>query len=227
LRSQRPAWRKLGLIALVLLALAAAWRFTPLAALLTPQRVMAFARAVGGTAWAPFALMAAYTPAAFVLFPRPLLTLLAMVAFGLVLGCLYAAVGVVAAALATYCVGRWLPDKTVRRLAGTRFERATGVLRRHGILAIFAGNMLPTPPFVVQGILAGAARIKLWHYIAGTLLSLVPGLIAAMIFGHQIIAALEDASRVSYPLLGATAVGLIVVTALAARWLSRQASHAA
>src|SRR6266496_1809688 len=145
----RPAWGKLGLIALSLLALAALWRFTPLSSVASPHRMMAFARAVGGTAWAPFAVMAAYTPAAFLMFPRPLITLLAMVAFGVWLGFACAVAGVLAAAMVTYQVGRLLPDRTVRRLAGTKFERVARVLRTHGVLAIFAANMLPTPPFVV------------------------------------------------------------------------------
>lgn len=220
---RRPAWGKLGLIALFCVVLAALWRLTPLSSVASPHRMMAFARAVGGTAWAPFAVMAAYTPAAFLMFPRPLITLLAVVAFGVWLGFVCTVAGVLAAALVTYSLGRRLPDRTVRRLAGSKFERITPVLRNHGVMAIFAANMLPTPPFVVQGIMAGAIRIKLRHYALGTLLSLLPGLAAAMVFGHQIVMAFEDPSRVNYLLLAGTLLGLIAATVLAARWFSRQA----
>src|SRR5882762_4930721 len=56
--------------------------------------------------------------------------------------------------------------------------------------------------------MAGAIRIPLTHYTAGTLLSLLPGLIAALIFGHQITMALEDPSKVSYVVIASTAAGL-------------------
>src|ERR671937_243909 len=85
-RWRRPAWGKLGLLALSIAALAAAWHYTPLATYIAPQRMVAFARWLGSVKWAPLAVAAAYTPAAFVMFPRPLLSLLAIVAFGLWLG---------------------------------------------------------------------------------------------------------------------------------------------
>src|SRR5512138_464298 len=153
---RRPAWGKLGLLAVTLAALAAAWRYTPLATYVAPHRIIAFARWLGSVKWAPLAVAAAYTPAAFVMFPRPLLSLLAIVAFGLWLGGACVVAGVLGAALSTYYIGRRLPSSTVRRLAGAKFARFTTLLREHGVLTIFAANLLPTPPFAVQGIMAGA-----------------------------------------------------------------------
>src|SRR3954467_5556540 len=87
LRRQRsangqPAWNKLIVAALVLGALAAAWRFTPLAQLITPEHVSGWARVVRQAKWAPAALVLAYTPAEFIMFPRAALTLLGSIAFG-------------------------------------------------------------------------------------------------------------------------------------------------
>src|SRR5438477_837129 len=189
---RRPAWGRLGLILLAGLVLAAAWRYTPLAAFASRQRILELARAARATEWAPFALAAAYTPAAFIMFPRPLLSLLAIVAFGIWVGGATVAAGVLAAALSTYFLGRALSADTVRRLAGRKFERLSVVLREHAVIAVFAANMLPAPPFVVQGMMAGAIRMKLWKYTLGTLLSLTPGLLAVLVFGHQINMALED-----------------------------------
>ena len=222
-RRRQPAWGKLGLLALSVAALTAAWRYTPLATYVSPQRINAFARWLGSVRWGPLAVAAAYTPAAFVMFPRPLLSLLAIVAFGLWMGGACIVAGVLGAALSTYYIGRLLPPKTVRRVAGSKFERFTGLLREHGVLTIFAANLLPTPPFAVQGIMAGAIRIPLTHYATGTLLSLLPGLIAVLIFGHQIIVALEDPQKVSYVLIASAAIGLAVVMVLGGRWFARQA----
>lgn len=185
---------------------------------------MGFARFLGSTRWAPFAVVAAYIPAAFVMFPRPLLSLFAIVAFGLWIGGLCVVCGVFAAALATYYAGRLLPPQTVRRVAGSKFESFTSMLRDHGVSAIFAANMLPTPPFAVQGIIAGAIRMPLRDYALGTLLSLTPGLIALSIFGHQIVVALEDPSKVSYIAVGGAAIGVLVFGFLGTRWATRRAA---
>ena len=83
--------------------------------------------------------------------------------------------------------------------------------------------MLPTPPFGVQGIVAGAIRIPVLYYATGTLLSLFPGLAAAMIFGHQIIVGLEDPSKVSWVVIGSTAIAMAIVAFFATRWAARQA----
>jgi len=207
---------------MALLALAAAWRYTPLAEFASRQRMLEWARIARTTRWAPFALAAAYIPAAFVMFPRPLLSLLAIVAFGIWVGGGIVAAGVLAAALSTYFLGRQLSRDTVRRLAGRHFERLSALLREHAIIAVFAANMLPAPPFVVQGMMAGAIRMKLWKYTVGTLLSLTPGLLAVLVFGHQLTMALEDPSKVSFAALGAALVGLALVIFLASRWLARQ-----
>src|SRR5207244_9078054 len=94
-----PPWAKLALLLFALGALAAAWRYTPLAEFASRQRILEWARVARTTRWAPFALAAAYIPAAFVMFPRPLLSLLAIVAFGIWVGGATVAGGGLAAGL--------------------------------------------------------------------------------------------------------------------------------
>lgn len=66
----RPAWVKLAAVGAVFFALFLSWRYTPLANVITAERVMGWARAVGSVPWAPVAVIAFYTPAALVMFPR-------------------------------------------------------------------------------------------------------------------------------------------------------------
>jgi len=124
------------------------------------------------------ALVAAYTPAAFVLLPRPLLTLVSVMTFGVLFGLAYSTTGVLIAALVTYYAGCTVPKKTLKRLAGDALEPAGKLLREHGVIAVFGSNMVPTPPFVVQNMIAGAVRIPLWKFMLGTFLALLPGMLA-------------------------------------------------
>jgi phospholipase D1/2 len=206
----------------VLAALAALWRYTPIGEWLTVARVTAWSRAVRQTTWAPVALILAYTPAAFLLFPRPLLTLFAVVTFGPWFGFAYSAAGILAAALATYYAGRVIRHDTVIRLAGKRADKAGKMLRRHGVLSIFASNMVPVPPFAVQGMIAGAVRIPLRDYTLGSVLGMLPGLLAATVFGHQIVRALEDPAGMSYWIIGAVIVSFAAFSYFVGRWASKQ-----
>ena len=218
----RPAWTQLALIALVLCALGAAWRFTPLADVLTAHNLASWARSIGGNRWTPVILVLAFTPGAFLMFPRPVLTLVTIVALGARLGLACSMGGILLAALATYFTGRFLKRDTVRRLAGDRFDEATRVLRGHGVVAMFAANMLPVPPFGLQGIIAGAIRLKLWEYMVGTALSLLPGALMITAFGQQIRAGFEDPSKINYWLPAVAAVGFAIFIFFGRRWAARR-----
>jgi uncharacterized membrane protein YdjX (TVP38/TMEM64 family) len=218
----KPAWGKLAIGAAVLVLLALAWRFTPLSELASRENALAWSRAARETPWAPVAVILAYTPAALFMLPRPFLTLLTIVAFGRWLGLAYSAAGILLAAMATYYGGRMMRRKTVVRVAGEKFEDAGKVLREHGVIAVFASNMVPVPPFAVQGVIAGAMRIPVWQYVAGSILGMAPGLLAATVFAGELRAALEDPSRISWWVLGAVALAFGVFIWLVRRWFAKR-----
>jgi phospholipase D1/2 len=168
----------------------------------------------------------AYTPAAFVLFPRPLLTLIAIIAFGTWLGFGLAIAGVLVAAMVTYYLGRAMRESTVKKIAGDHVDPIGKVMRDHGVVSIFVLNQVPVPPFVVQGIIAGAVRMKAWEYAAGTVLGMLPALAAWTVFGHQITAAMEDFGNVSWWMIGAVVVALVAITFFSRRWFARQTAPA-
>jgi phospholipase D1/2 len=220
-RKSKPAWGKLAIGAAVLVLLALAWRFTPLSEFASRENALHWARAARETPWAPVAVILAYTPAALFMLPRPFLTLLTIIAFGRWLGCAYSAAGILLAAMATYYAGRTLRRETVVRVAGERFEEAGKVLRDHGVLAIFASNMVPVPPFAVQGVIAGAIRIPTWQYAVGSILGMAPGLLAATVFAGQLRAALEDPSTISWWIIAAVAVVFVAFVWAVRRWFGR------
>ena len=201
-----PAWGKIAVIVGVVAALTALWRWTPLGEMATAENIVAWTRTVRGMWWAPFVLIAAYTVGALILFPRPVLTLVSVMTFGVRWGLVYATAGILLAALVTYYAGRLMKRETLRRIAGDNVEKAAKPVKRHGVIATFAANMLPTPPFAVQNMIAGAMRIKLWEFMAGTAIALIPGILAWTVFGDQIMNALDDSSKVNYWLVGGVLV---------------------
>jgi phospholipase D1/2 len=156
------------------------------------------------------------------MFPRPVLTLFTVIAFGPWLGFAYSMTGILGAALATYYLGRALPHKAVKRLAGEKLDEMSKVLRQHGLIAVLAVRILPAAPFAVEGIVAGAVRINVCHYAAGTLLGMLPGTLTTTVFGDQIATALEDPTRINYWIVGGVILLFIVLTALVRHWFSKQ-----
>lgn len=222
-----PAWGKIALIALTIAALAASWRYTPLSQYVTAERVIAWAEGVGAVPWAPLVVMFTYTPACVVMFPRPLITLFAVIAFGPVLGFIYSITGILGAALATYYAGRALPAHTVRHLVGDRLHEMTDVLRRRGLVACFAMRVVPAAPFAIEGVAAGAVRIRVRDYALGTVLGMMPGTLTTSVFGDQIQAAVEDPSRINYWLIGGVVIFFVVLIAIVRRWFVKQHQMAA
>ena len=214
-------WGKIGIVALIVAGLTALWQFTPVSEHITAENVIELAEDFSGRWWAPLVVLAAYTPASIVMFPRPLITLFAVVAFGAWQGFLYAMSGVLIAAMATYYAGRYFDRDTVRRIAGDKLNRVSEVLRQRGLLAVTAVRFVPLAPFAVESLVAGAIRIKAWHLLVGTFLGMLPGTLTATVFGDQIQTALRDPGRINYWVVGGVVIFMLCATLAVRQWLYR------
>jgi uncharacterized membrane protein YdjX (TVP38/TMEM64 family) len=153
------------------------------------------------------------------MFPRPLITLFAVVAFGPWLGFVYSLTGILISALFTYWIGTRMDRSTVRKLAGPKLSRILDVLRRRGVVALTALRLVPLAPFTVEGIVAGAIRVPLRDFTIGTAIGMLPGTLAATVFGDQLQIALHDPSKVNLWIVGGVIVALTTATLLVRRWL--------
>jgi len=147
--------------------------------------------------------MAAYTPASFIMFPRWIITMTAVLAFGAWEGFFLAFGGVILAGIATFTPGRLVDRETVRRLAGQRLRPLTGFMERRGFVAVTLVRLVPLAPFPVVNLVMGAMRVRLWQFVLGTFLGMLPGMLAATVLSDQLAAALEDPARVSWWLVAA------------------------
>ena len=100
------------------------------------------------------------------------------------------------------------------------------MLRNRGLLAITALRLVPIAPFAVEGVVAGALRIRLWHFMLGTAIGILPGTLAATVFGNQLEAALENPGAINYWLIAAVVVLLAGATWFVRRWLMNSSKPA-
>ncbi|MGH8666546.1 MAG: VTT domain-containing protein [Burkholderiales bacterium] len=219
----RFPWGKLLIGAAIVGLLTAAWRFSPLAHVFTPESVIAWFESFAAHWWAPLLIVAAYTPASVVMFPRPIITLAAVVSFGAWEGFVFAMTGVVLASAVGYYAGRAFGRQAVRRLAGPRLNRLTQVLQRRGVIAITAVRLVPIAPFLVESMVAGAIHMKLWQLSVGTFLGMLPGTLMATVLGDAIESALHDPARINWWFVAGVAALLAAATYIVQRWLRRVA----
>ena len=218
---------KIALAALLIGALTLAWYVTPLAEWAEPGAVRALLEGAGRQPWAAALVVGAFVAGGLVAFPVIILIAATAAAFGPWYGFLYATLGVLASALATYAIGAQFGQGALRSVLGPRLDRIRAKIARQGVLAIAAIRVVPVAPFTFVNLAAGASAIKLVDYLAGTLLGMLPGLIVMSALGPRIVAVISDPSAAEITILALGVLGWIAamfgVQALVSRLWSRAA----
>lgn len=132
----------------------------------------------------------------FSLLPVMLLVSLTGVAFGPVLGPLYAMAGCLASASTAFAIGRWMGPGRVHGWGGERMARAMRALSRNGTLAVFLIRKIPVP-FILVNILLGASTVGYREFVIGTTLGMTAMVIALAGFGYHLAALWRDPSAES------------------------------
>ena len=140
--------------------------------------------------------------------PVPVMLLIAAtgIAFGPLLGPIYAMAGCLASGSAGFAIGRWMGQRRVEQLGGERVARVTRTLRRNGTLAVFFLRKIPFP-FTLANIIVGASTVRYRDFVVGTLLGMAGLVIGLAGFGYQLTMVLRSPSP-------ATVIGAILIVSI-------------
>ena len=213
---RRRLWTIGGVLALFL-ALAAAWRFSPLGDWFEPKALAGAAAGLSQAAWGPPAALAGFTVLALVAVPVTFLILVTALVFGPTTGALIALAGSTLSALAGYGLGRISGRQLVESLAGGRLERLSRRLASRGILTVVTLRVVPVAPFAVLNLLAGASHLRLRDFLIGTLIGMAPAVVAMAVFAEGLLSLL---GRADLRALGLLIAGLLGLGGVA--WLGRR-----
>ncbi|MDP1627713.1 VTT domain-containing protein [Parvibaculum sp.] len=175
-------------------ALVLLWRYTPLSEFADPERLRSSLDGVATGALAPLVVISIYVLTGFIAFPVTVLIVATAAAFGLWPGLLYAGVGSLASAVATYTLGRSLGANMLRNLIGPRINRIGRGIGKRGVLTVMTIRLVPVAPFMLVNLVAGALRVPVVDYIIGTVLGLAPGILVLSVLGDRVFTILEDPS---------------------------------
>jgi phosphatidylserine/phosphatidylglycerophosphate/cardiolipin synthase-like enzyme/membrane protein DedA with SNARE-associated domain len=208
-----------SLILLSLLGMAAAWRWTPLGDWLHIDTLVRQAETINANPAGPMLMILIISLAGSLAVPLTLLVVAAVLAFGSVTGFFYSLAGAELSAVMTYATGQGLGRDLVRRYAGDRLNRVSKQLSKRGILTIMTLRIVPVAPFVVINLVAGASHIRFKDFALGTLIGLLPGLIAIAFFADGVVRSIRDPNIGSIAWLFAVILMIAGATFWLRKWL--------
>ena len=192
-----------------ILAIAAAWRWTPLGEWLTVDGLATAGEWLRDRPMTPLWVLAAYVVAGFAIVPVTLLFAATVMVFGAWTGMVYSLVGAELSALACFGAGHALGRDAVRRLAGNRLNRISRKLSERGILTMITLRIVPIAPFSVVNVVAGVSEIRFRDFAIGCFIGMLPGVIGIAFVTERALASLRDPSTTTV----LTALAVLIVAA--------------
>jgi phospholipase D1/2 len=138
-------------------------------------------------------IVIAFVLLGLVMVPVVLLIAATGIAFGPLLGPIYAMAGCLASASTGFAIGRWVGLRRVQSVGGERVTRITRTLKQNGTLTVFLVRKVPAP-FTLVNIVVGASSVRYRDFIIGTVLGMGAFVIGLAGFGHQLTELLRNPS---------------------------------
>ena len=187
-----PVWLRVTVVLILCGLVLAAWHW-PLKSPIDVDELAAWL-AAHRRAWYAFpAVVIAFIVLGLALFPVILLIAATGIAFGPLLGPVYAMAGCLASASTGFAIGRRIGLERINQIGGERIARITRVLNRNGTLAVFLVRKVPAP-FALVNIVIGASTIRFRDFIIGTVLGMGAFVVGLAGFGYQLTQAFDDPS---------------------------------
>jgi phospholipase D1/2 len=176
--SSRTIKIKLAITVLIVMALIALWRFTPLRAYVEVETLVAAARSLSKSHLSWLYALLGYLIGGSLFFPVTVMIVATSLLFSPVPAICLSLGGSIASAVLTFAVGHWLGRDTIRNLAGGRLNKISKMIARKGLIAVGALRLVPIAPFTLINLVAGASHIRFRDYLFGTLAGMLPGIVA-------------------------------------------------
>lgn len=181
------AWA-LGLLIVVLIALAVAWRWTGLSEYLDVAHSVAMLR-TSAFVQMPLVAVSVVLLASIAAVPLSVIIIIAAIAYGPVLGPVYVLIGAEIGAAISFALGKYLGHAALKHFAGERVSFLSQQMGRNGMISVFLIRLVPAAPFAIVNMVAGASHICMRDFLLGTALGMIPGILMITLFVDQIVAA--------------------------------------
>ena len=206
---------------LTLIALAATWKWSPLAGYLDIDAMSEWIGSLSNNRLMPLIVVALYVLGGLVVFPVTVMVAITAVLFPPLIALALSVAGAMMSASVVYWIGRALGRDFVKKVAGKRINQLSRGLARQGLLTVTIIRFIPVAPFTVVNLVAGASHIGFRDYFIGTLIGMTPGFIAITLFTESLLSFLFKPTLLNIAILaGITAAALVLLV-----WIKRRAAR--
>ena len=205
-----------------ILALTAAWHWSPLREWVNVETLVGFGAQFEQMPGAPLLALGIFIIGGLVAFPLIVLIIVCILVFGPWHGFLYSMLGAILSAISTYALGHLLGRNTVRRFAGTKIRELNRRLAHRGLITIIIVRIIPFAPFTVVNMIAGASQIRFRDFVIGSAIGMLPGIVGISLFTDRLAATIQKPDLPAFALLAAV-VAVIIASGWAFwRWEERR-----
>ena len=210
---------KVAVVVVAVVALAAAWIFTPLSTLATPAALQKLIEPLTTSPLLPLYTLVAFVVAGALFLSVWLVIFQTSLLFPPLAAFPLALAGALLSALLFYGLGRVLGADVVTRMAPERVQRA---VRGAGLESIIAVRVLPILPFTFVNLCCGAFGVRPAVFVVGTVIGMTPGILGISLLGERLLAVLKDPTPASVALLVVVAVVLVGTATLLRRLAAKR-----
>lgn len=177
---------KIAILLVIIAAMVLLWTTIDVKALVDQEKI----RQVVEANFLKGALLyiAVFTLVKFTFLPMTPLTAVGGYVFGDVWGALLATVAMTISSTLMFVITRVLGEEYAKRLIEDKFERLAAYndqLGRHGLLTVIFLRIIPVAPLGVVNFGLGLTKVKLWHFVLGSVIGTLPGNILLAAIGYR------------------------------------------
>ena len=146
---------------------------------------------VSAGVWAPVVFILFYSAAPALMLPGLPITVAAGILFGPVWGVVYVIIGANIGATIAFLIARYLGRDWVGKMVeGTKLEKLDEEVEKQGWKIVAFTRLIPLFPFNMLNYAFGLTKIKLSHYVLTSLVCMLPGIVAYVVFSSSLLDAL-------------------------------------
>lgn len=209
------------LLMLILIALAALWKWTPIKDWVNITTLTSWAASFRENPMAPLIIVMGFVTGGLIMFPVTIMILVTAFSFQPLLAFLYALAGSVSSAAVGFGLGKLIGRNVVRHMVGFRLNQVSRSLSQRGLMAVVVVRVVPVLPFSVINIIAGASHIGFKDFILGTFIGMAPGILAMTVFEKTLEHSIRRPGLLHWFILAAVAALLIFSARFVGYWISR------
>lgn len=205
----------------LLTALVGAWHWTPLGDWLSLEMLSQTAEWLKQSIYTPVIVIGIYLICGLVAIPVILLITVTVIIFGPWVGFAYALIGAELSVFLGYGAGRLLGRKAIRWFANDKINRLSRILARGNLKSIITVRMIPIASFTATNIIMGANHVHFRKLALGSLLGMIPGILAIALFADRLAGLAHAPSVLSFFLLVFVVIMIALVAVGLKKWLSK------